>query len=40
VVECASPGMISTDEDGRLRISFVNDRDDQLPVKIVARRLP
>ena len=40
VIACASPGMISTDEDGRLRISFLNDRDDQLPVKIVARRLP
>ena len=40
LVECASPGMVSTDEDGRVRVSFLNDRDDQLPVKIVARRLP
>lgn len=40
LVECASPGIVSTDADGRLRISFLNDRDDQLPVKIVARRLP
>jgi hypothetical protein len=40
LVECASPGIVSTDEDGRIRVSFVNDRDDQLPVKIVARRLP
>jgi hypothetical protein len=40
VVGCASPAMISTDADGRVRVSFVNDRDDQLPVKIVARRLP
>jgi hypothetical protein len=40
VVECASPGIISTDADGRIRVSFLNDRDDQLPVKIVARRLP
>jgi len=32
--------MISTDPDGRVRVSFLNDRDDQLPVKIVARRLP
>jgi hypothetical protein len=38
--ECASPGIVSTDEDGRVHVSFVNDRDDQLPVKIVARRLP
>jgi hypothetical protein len=40
VVESASPAIISTDPDGRMRLSFVNDRDDQLPVKIVARRLP
>jgi len=36
----ASPGIVSTDADGRIRISFLNDRDDQLPVKITARRLP
>jgi len=40
LVECASPGIVSTDDDGRVRVSFLNDRDDQLPVKIVARRLP
>jgi hypothetical protein len=40
LIGCASPGIISTDADGRVRVSFVNDRDDQLPVKIVARRLP
>lgn len=40
LIECASPGIVSTDTDGRVRISFLNDRDDQLPVKIVARRLP
>jgi hypothetical protein len=40
LIECASPGMVSTDPDGRVRVSFLNDRDDQLPVKIVARRLP
>jgi len=40
VIECASPAIVSTDADGRIRISFLNDRDDQLPVKIVARRLP
>ena len=40
LVECASPGIVSTDLDGRIRVSFLNDRDDQLPVKIVARRLP
>lgn len=40
VVECASPAMVSTAADGRIHASFLNDRDDQLPVKIVARRLP
>jgi hypothetical protein len=40
LVGCASPGIVSTDPDGRVRVSFVNDRDDQLPVKITARRLP
>lgn len=40
IVECGSPGIVSTDADGRIRISFLNDRDDQLPVRIAARRLP
>ena len=40
LVECASPGIVSADADGRIRVSFLNDRDDQLPVKIVARRMP
>lgn len=40
LVGCASPGIVSTDADGRVHVSFLNDRDDQLPVKLVARRLP
>ncbi len=36
----ASPAIVSTQPDGRVRLSFLNDRDDQLPVKITARRLP
>jgi len=40
LIGSASPAIVSTDDDGRVRASFVNDRDDQLPVKIVARRLP
>ncbi len=40
LVASASPGIVSTDAAGRVHISFLNDRDDQLPVKIVARRLP
>jgi hypothetical protein len=40
LVGCASPAIVSTGADGRIRVSFLNDRDDQLPVKIIARRLP
>ena len=40
LIGSASPAIISTDADGRVRASFLNDRDDQLPVKITARRLP
>ena len=39
LVGSQSPGIVSTDTDGRVRISFLNDRDDQLPVKIAARRM-
>jgi hypothetical protein len=40
LVGSASPAIVSTDSDGRTRVSFLNDRDDQLPVKIVGRKLP
>lgn len=40
LVASASPTIVSTDSDGRVHLSFLNDRDDQLPVKITARRLP
>ena len=40
LIGSASPAIVSTQSDGRVRLSFVNDRDDQLPVKITARRLP
>lgn len=40
LIGSASPAIVSTDPDGRVRVSFLNDRDDQLPVKIVGRRLP
>lgn len=40
LVGSASPGMVSTGADGRIRVSFLNDRDDQLPVRIVGRKLP
>jgi hypothetical protein len=40
LVGSASPAMVSMDTDGRVRVSFLNDRDDQLPVKITGRKLP
>jgi hypothetical protein len=40
LVGSASPGIVTTDADGRVRVSFVNDRDDQLPVKIAGRKRP
>jgi hypothetical protein len=39
LIGSASPSIVSTDPDGRIRLSFLNDRDDQLPVKITARRI-
>jgi hypothetical protein len=35
----ASPAIVSTQADGRVKLSFLNDRDDQLPVKITARKV-
>jgi hypothetical protein len=40
LVACSVPAIVSTEADGRVKASFVNDRDDVLPVKIVGRRLP
>ncbi|MGD0297216.1 MAG: hypothetical protein ABSE86_08865 [Bryobacteraceae bacterium] len=34
------PSIVSMQPDGRVRISMLNDRDDQLPVKITGRKLP
>lgn len=39
LIGSASPAIVSTDNDRRIRLSFLNDRDDQLPVKITARRV-
>jgi hypothetical protein len=35
-----SPAIVSTGGDGRIRVSFFNDRDDDLPVRIEGRKLP
>ena len=40
LIGCSVPAIVSTQPDGRLRVSMLNDRDDQLPVKITGRRLP
>ena len=39
LVGSASPAIVSTDPDGRIRMSFLNDRNDQLPVRIIGRKL-
>ncbi|MBZ5622213.1 MAG: hypothetical protein LAQ69_26310 [Acidobacteriia bacterium] len=39
LIGSASPAIVSTDADGRIRVSFLNDRDDQLPVRIIGRKL-
>ena len=38
LVSCSVPTMVATQADGRVRLSMINDRDDQLPVRITARK--
>jgi hypothetical protein len=40
LVGSSVPSIVSIQPDGRVRVSMLNDRDDQLPVKIAARKLP
>jgi hypothetical protein len=40
LIGSASPAIVSTEADGRIHVSFLNDRDDQLPVRITGRKLP
>jgi hypothetical protein len=40
LIGSSSPGIVTTDVGGRIRISFFNDRDDELPVRIEGRKLP
>lgn len=40
LIGSASPAIVSLEADGRVHVSFLNDRDDQLPVKIIGRKLP
>lgn len=37
LIACSAPGIVTTQADGRIRVSFVNDRDDQLLVKLRGR---
>jgi hypothetical protein len=39
LVGSAVPAIVSTESDGRVVASFVNDRDDSLAVKVEGRRL-
>lgn len=39
LVGSASPAIVSTGADGRIRLSFLNDRNDQLPVRIIGRKV-
>ena len=40
LIFCGAPGIVSTQTDGRIRVSFVNDRDDELMVRLKGRVLP
>ncbi len=40
LVACGAPGIVTTQSDGRVRVSFFNDRDDELMVRLRGRRLP
>lgn len=40
LISCSVPAIISTETDGRIKVSMVNDRDDELGVKITGRKLP
>jgi len=39
LIASATPGIVTTLPDGRVKISFLNDRDDSLAVRVVGRRL-
>lgn len=40
LIGCGAPAIVTTQGDGRIRVSFVNDRDDELMVKLRGRKLP
>ena len=40
LIACGAPGIVSTQADGRIRVSFFNDRDDEMMVRLKCRQLP
>ena len=40
LISCGAAGLVSTQQDGRIRVSFFNDRDDELMVRLKGRPLP
>jgi hypothetical protein len=40
LIACGAPGIVSLQADGRIRVSFTNDRDDELMVRLRGRKLP
>jgi hypothetical protein len=40
LVACGAPGIVTAQSDGRIHVSFFNDRDDELLVKLRGRKLP
>ncbi len=40
LIFCGAPGIVSTQPDGRVRVSFFNDRDDEMMVHLKGRLLP
>ncbi|HSE42976.1 MAG TPA: hypothetical protein VLH08_19605 [Acidobacteriota bacterium] len=39
LIGCTVPAIVSQDSDGRIRVSMVNDRDDELGMRITARKI-
>jgi hypothetical protein len=39
LIRCTVPAMVSQEADGRIKISMVNDRDDELGMRVTARKL-
>jgi hypothetical protein len=40
LVECNSPVQVATEEDGRVKVSFLNRNPSPMPLRLVGRRLP